>query len=82
MREGTTSRVMAADRLYGEFYNFLDQPMYNVNDSMVSNSPERIAIVGHVGRTPLVVAVLLTQHILLQLLVELHSPQPNCTHVE
>jgi hypothetical protein len=22
MREGTTSRVMAADRLYGEFYGF------------------------------------------------------------
>jgi hypothetical protein len=22
MREGTTSRVMAADRLYGEFYDF------------------------------------------------------------
>jgi len=54
----------------------------NVKGSMVSNSPERIAIMCHVGRTPLVVAVLLTQHILLQLLVELHGPQPNCTHVE
>jgi hypothetical protein len=38
MREGTTSRVMAADRPYGEFYNFtssvpniLDRPLYVKN---------------------------------------------------
>jgi hypothetical protein len=40
-REGTTSRVMAADRPYGEFYDFtasvrniLDTPLYNLNQQI------------------------------------------------
>jgi hypothetical protein len=29
MREGTTSRVIAADRPYGEFYDFYISPEYS-----------------------------------------------------
>jgi hypothetical protein len=28
IQEGSTSRVMAADRPYGEFYDFYDSPEY------------------------------------------------------
>jgi hypothetical protein len=79
-----TPRKMTAHHIgyYTQSWGYSSTNTINVKGSMVSNSPERIAVMCHVGRTPLVVTVLLTQHILLQLLVELHSPQPNCTHVE
>jgi hypothetical protein len=35
MREGTTSRVMAADRLYGGFYDFYSVSPENVESNLV-----------------------------------------------
>jgi hypothetical protein len=55
MREGTTSRMMAADRPYGEFYDFysvsleyfgytLVQFVVSVSDAMISPTTYRVLL--------------------------------------
>jgi hypothetical protein len=44
MREGTTSRVTAADRPYGEFYDFYSVSPENFGSTLVERLPDIVTI--------------------------------------
>jgi hypothetical protein len=74
---GVCLHDMAVQNMVWLFFSTLRE-----TEHMLRNSPERIAIVCHVGRAPHVVSVLLTHYVVLQLLVELHSPETDCAQVK
>jgi hypothetical protein len=49
MREGTTSRVMAVDRPYGEFYDFYSVSLEYFGYTLVQMQPQNLAVVSDIS---------------------------------